>query len=162
MSAGGRPPMPPPRPRMQSFREDPRRETEPPRYDGGIADVVRLLANAELERVQRSVRVESDIARIADAVEALVAMQRIDDAHRVRQESIHDIAVAVAEATGSHHVPTKTSYPPFLRDWRGPLKLTRKVAMLILTGACATAGGVAFGYGVRDCQHVTVAPPGHP
>ena len=114
------------------------------------------LANAELERAQYLPRLEAHLESIAAGVNALVSARRFDDAARERQESIHDIALAVAEATGSHHVPTQTSYPPFLRDWKGPLKLTRKVAMLLLTGACATAGGVAFGYAMRDCQH---APP---
>ena len=74
-----------------------------------------------------------------------------------RSPSAAEIAEAVVEATGRHHIPT--SYPPMLRDWKGPLKLGRKLVLAALLAGAGVIGGMSVGYLVRDCQvHGSVIP----
>ena|SRR5258707_15012737 len=145
-------PIPPPRPRQPSIRRE--EEDSDPRSAPGISDVVRLLANESLERSQRDRRVLDACERISNAVEAIAAIQRMPPM-RPEATSQNDVMIEAlritAEATGRHATIPSSSTPPFLRDWRGPIRLTRKLAIGILLGACAAAGTFGFGYAVRDC-----------
>lgn len=147
------PPVPPPRPRMSSIRRED--DSTPPPPDAGLANVVRLLANEALERSQRDRRMEERAERIANAVEALVAIQRLPPM-RPELASQNDVAMEAlklaAEATGRHQTQAPSSVPPFLRDWRGPIKLSRKMLVAMLLAACATAGTLGVGW-LEDCQH---------
>lgn len=160
-----RPQRPPPRPSYSDNRREPERE-DTPEPASRRDDITLRLANAELERAQWLPRLGTHLATIAQGVEALVALARHERGHhesqgrRDSQVSVHDLAEALAEATGSHHVPPVVdSWPPGLRGWRGPITAGRKLLTLIIAGACAAGGGIAVGYVAHDCGHATTVSP---